>query len=205
MRRSSEETREHVLQVTRDLFYWDGIRATGVDKIARTADVAPTTLYRLFASKDDLVAAYLEREARQYRAWFAAAIADESAGARGQILGLFDALTEQVDSAECRGCPFQMSLAELADPSLPGRQHAVAVKVWTRDQLRALTEKLAASSVSPDAPALADQLLVIMEGVYAAAQSINDVAGLARNARALVGKITDPGRGRQDSEPAPRR
>jgi len=194
MRRSSQETREHVLQVTRDMFYWDGIRATGIDKIARTAEVAPTTLYRLFANKDDLIAAYLEREARQYREWFTAAIADESTGARGQVLSLFDALIEQVQSDDCRGCPFQMGLAELADPSLPGRQHAVAVKVWTRDQLRLLTGKLTDSSSAAEASALADQLLLIMEGVYAAAQSINDAEGPARHAKALVEEITDPKR-----------
>ena len=54
------ETREHVLAVAHELFYWHGIRATGVDAIAAEAEVAPTTLYRLFASKDDLIAAYID-------------------------------------------------------------------------------------------------------------------------------------------------
>lgn len=62
MPRSAADTREHVLEVARELFYWHGIRATGVDRIATEADVSPTTLYRLFTSKDDLVAAYVERE-----------------------------------------------------------------------------------------------------------------------------------------------
>ena len=61
MARSSAQTREHVLAVANDLFYWHGIRATGVDRVAAEAGVAPTTLYRLFASKDDLIAAYIER------------------------------------------------------------------------------------------------------------------------------------------------
>ena len=50
-RRSAAETREHVLGVAQKLFYWHGIRATGIDKVAAEAGVAPTTLYRLFASK----------------------------------------------------------------------------------------------------------------------------------------------------------
>src|SRR5262249_13187873 len=51
-RRSSAEMREHVLDVTHPLFYWEGIRAVGVDRIADEAGIAPTTLYRLFESKD---------------------------------------------------------------------------------------------------------------------------------------------------------
>ena len=51
------------------LFYWKGIRSTGVDKVASEACVAPTTLYRLFGSKDELVAAYVTHNAEPYKAW----------------------------------------------------------------------------------------------------------------------------------------
>ena len=68
--RSAATTRTHVLDVAHELFYWQGIKATGVDAIAKAAEVAPTTLYRLFDSKDDLVGAYVERAAAEYREWF---------------------------------------------------------------------------------------------------------------------------------------
>src|SRR3954469_23288733 len=125
MRRSAEQTREHVLGVARELFYWRGIRATGVDAVAAAAGVAPTTLYRLFASKDELVAAYLEREAAGFRAWFDAATAEPAGAPRARVLALLDALAEQVRPEVCRGCPFQVGLAELPDPALPGHEHAV--------------------------------------------------------------------------------
>ena len=86
-RRSSAETREHVLAVAHELFYWQGIRATGVDKVAAEAEVAPTTLYRLFASKDDLVAAYVERADRGYRDWLTAATAAEVGSPRERLAG----------------------------------------------------------------------------------------------------------------------
>jgi AcrR family transcriptional regulator len=69
---------EHVLQVAHDLFCWNGIRATGIDKVSGKAAVVPTTLYRLFGSKDDLVAAYVERADQLTREWITAAI--ESGG-----------------------------------------------------------------------------------------------------------------------------
>jgi AcrR family transcriptional regulator len=84
-----------VLEVAHELFYWHGIRATGVDRVAAEAAVAPTTLYRLFASKDDLVAAYVARAHRIYRLWFDEAAGDGGATARGRILAVFDALAAE--------------------------------------------------------------------------------------------------------------
>src|SRR3954469_8246621 len=177
MRRSAEQTREHVLGVARELFYWRGIRATGVDAVAAGAGVAPTTLYRLFASKDELVAAYLEREAAGYRAWFTAAAAGPADDPSARVLALFDALAEQVRPENCRGCPFQLGLAELPDAGAPGRAHAVAAKEWTRDQLRALAGN-----------DLGDELVLVLEGVYASVASLG-TAGPAARARALVERL----------------
>src|SRR5918998_5244139 len=131
-RRTSAETREHVLRVARELFYWEGIHATGVDRVASEAGVAPTTLYRLFASKDDLVAAYVEREDRLFREWFEEAVEAGGPGPRGSILAIFDALGEQVRPERCRGCPFQMALAEFPDASAQAHRNAVANKAWVR-------------------------------------------------------------------------
>jgi AcrR family transcriptional regulator len=175
MSRSSADTREHVLGVAHELFYWHGIRATGVDRVAAEARVAPTTLYRLFASKDDLVAAYIERADRLYREWFDAAAAAGGPDPRGQILAVFDALAEQVQPQHCRGCPFLMALAEFPDPEHPAHRAAVAMKTWVRDRLG----QLAGSEL------LADQLSLVMEGVYASAQALS-AAGPARHARTVV-------------------
>jgi AcrR family transcriptional regulator len=176
-RRSSAETREHVLQVAHDLFYWQGIRAVGVDRIAAEAGVAPTTLYRLWASKDDLVAAYVERADREYRGWFDGALGHGSP--REQILSLFDALVVQTQPDRCRGCPFQMALTEFPDPEIAVHRHAAANKAWVRARLGELTAGF------PGHEALADQLAILMEGVYASAQALG-AEGPARSARALA-------------------
>src|SRR5258708_7411176 len=96
VRRTALETREHLLEVARELFYWHGIRATGVDKIAESAQVAPTTLYRQFASKDELVAAYVSRADRLYQGWFESAISSGDSSPHGRITALFDALYEEL-------------------------------------------------------------------------------------------------------------
>lgn len=189
MGRRSDETRAVVLDVARELFYWHGIHATGVDRIAREAGIAPTTLYRLFASKDELVAAYVQREAEGYIAWFTAAV-DSCSDSADRILALFEALSRQV-ALECRGCPFQMALAETPDSRRAGHTEAVAIKEWTRAQFGYLVDQLPTSGAVTDRSELADQLMLILEGVYAIKQSRPDAATV-RSATALVRRLITP-------------
>lgn len=179
MRRTAKETREHVLAVAHDLFYWHSIKGTGVDTIAAQAGVAPTTLYRLFASKDDLVAAYVERASGLYKQWFLDATAEGEPADR--IRSLFDALIEQVQPEHCRGCPFLMAMAELPDASAKAHALAVETKAWVREKIGELTAQL--PTAEPEA--LADQIVLVMEGVYASVQALG-VDGPARQARGLV-------------------
>ncbi len=84
--------------------------------------------------------------------------------------------------------PLPDELAELPDSNTPAHQHAVATKTWVRDKLGELTARLDTT----DPAALADQLWVLMEGTYAAAQS-READGPARHVRALVETLL-PGR-----------
>lgn len=187
-RRTSAETREHVLAVAHELFYWQGVRAVGVDKVAAEAGVAPTTLYRLFASKDELIAAYVERADHAYREWFTEATRADGRSARDRILALFDALIAQIQPATCRGCPFLMTLAEYPDADVAGHRQAVATKRWVHARLRELTRELP----RVDDPALlADHLTLIMEGAYASVQALG-IDGPARQARVLAEAILPP-------------
>ena len=52
--------RDKVFEVAADLFYRQGVRAVGVDTIVKQAGVAKISLYRSFASKDELIVAYLQ-------------------------------------------------------------------------------------------------------------------------------------------------
>ncbi|WP_433162776.1 TetR/AcrR family transcriptional regulator [Kribbella sp. CA-247076] len=180
-RRSSEETREHVLTVAHDLFYWQGIRAIGVDRIATEAGIAPTTLYRLFASKDDLIAAYVARAYDAYREWFRTAVDRGGDDPRRRVLALFDEQNVMLQPDVCRGCPFLMVLTEFPDPELSSHQQAIRLKEWVHDQFVVLASELEAG----DPDRLATQLTLIFEGAYASVQALG-VEGPAGHARALV-------------------
>src|ERR1700684_2801404 len=56
------DTAERVLATSSRLFYAHGVRAVGVEWIVAESGVAKTSLYRHFRTKDDLIAAFLERE-----------------------------------------------------------------------------------------------------------------------------------------------
>ncbi len=184
MARTAAETRSQVLGVAEDLFYGQGIRATGVDRVAAEAGVAPTTLYRLFPSKDDLVGAYVERMHHGFQETVAAAVAAAGPDPRDQILAIFDTVYGEVGSEQYRGCALQITLAEFPDAGLPAHRNAVAAKTWLRGTFRELTGRLGVES--PDE--LADDLLLIHEGLHATAQSLGP-AGPAGRARHLVAAL----------------
>src|SRR5256885_2049647 len=52
-------TRERLLDAANQLFYEEGVRTVGVDRVVERAGVAKATLYTLFGNKDGLVRAYL--------------------------------------------------------------------------------------------------------------------------------------------------
>lgn len=191
MRRAGTDTREHVLRVAHELFYWNGIRATGVDRVASEAGVAPTTLYRLFSSKDDLIAAYIERSKGLYQSWFDASARSGGDDPRDRILAIFDAIAEQVGPEQCRGCPFLMALAEFPDADHPAHRTSVEQKRWLRARFGDLVREYAGTAPVADPNQLADYLALTMEGVYASVQALGD-NGPARSARALAECLLGP-------------
>src|SRR5438270_10596492 len=134
-----------VLAAADRLFYQQGIRAVGVDAIAAEAGVSKRTLYNYYATKDDLIAAYLVARFKH--------IAPSDAPAREQILGYFDYLERTFASPSFRGCPYVNAVAELSDPKHPAAGIALQFKEQRRDWIRALLERLHAKS----ADALATQ------------------------------------------------
>lgn len=177
-RRPAAETREHVLAVARDLFYLNGIRHTGVDRVVAAAGIGPTTLYRLFGTKDELITAYVDREAAAYLTWMTELLAGQKPG--DGVSSFMRGVADQVAGSRCRGCPFQLALAEIPDRSHPAHQAAVALKLQVHDILRGL----AAQAGAPDPEATGDDLMLLAEGSYAAARSLDSAAISARAVRA---------------------
>lgn len=101
--------RERILRAAHDLFYRDGVRATGVDRVIAEAGVAKVTFYRQFASKDDLILAFLDDRHERWMAWFTSSL--ERYG--GTLAAIVPAVAEWFSNSGYRGCAFLNSVAEL--------------------------------------------------------------------------------------------
>jgi AcrR family transcriptional regulator len=166
----AKTARERVLAVAEDLFYREGVRAVGIDTIIARSGVAKMSLYRNFASKDDLIVAYLEERSRRFFAWWDRAVGAEDAEPRARLRGLIKATVEKVRLPEYRGCPFLNTSAEFPDAAHPARAVIAAHKREVRKRLLSLCRRLDARR--PER--LTTQLIVLMDGVYASPGSFAD-------------------------------
>jgi AcrR family transcriptional regulator len=157
--RRAEETRRHVLDVAGRLFYTEGLHAVGIDRIAAEAQVTTTTLYRLFGSKDGLIAAYLQHADQD---WFAKL---ETAISEGGLVHFFEVLDEEARQTANRGCVFRMAMTEYPDGRCDVHCLALENKTRTRARFREVLE--AGGYANPDAKA--DQLMLILDGIEASA------------------------------------
>ncbi|WP_394700542.1 TetR/AcrR family transcriptional regulator [Thiomicrorhabdus sp.] len=77
--------RERILLTAHDLFYREGIRATGIDRLIREAGVTKVTFYRHFPSKNDLILAFLHYRHQRWMDWFASGAENSRKSPRGNF------------------------------------------------------------------------------------------------------------------------
>ncbi|XHS79967.1 TetR/AcrR family transcriptional regulator [Burkholderiaceae bacterium UC74_6] len=118
MQTSELSARERILSAALDLFYRDGIRATGVDRLIAESGVAKLTFYRHFPSKEALVLAFLEQRHERWMAWFSEALERLGSKKPRDLRALADVLAEWFEREEFRGCAFINTTVEVAQ-SLP--------------------------------------------------------------------------------------
>lgn len=110
--------RERIMRTAHDLFYREGIRATGIDRLIAESSVSKVTFYRNFPSKNDLIGEYLEYRHALWMAWFVDALTRYQLPRRQPIEALVPALEEWFKSGDYRGCAFINTVVEF-DGALP--------------------------------------------------------------------------------------
>ena len=175
---------EKVLRSASDLFYRNGIAATGVDTIVEHAGVSKRTLYNNFGSKDELVAAYLRDRDERWRASLEE-ITNRYVDPKEQLLATFEAYGEWLVGDDYRGCAFINAASEIADPDHPARAVALSHKKGVQEHLASL----AAQAGLQEPETLAEELLLLLEGaaVTASMRKSHEPLDTARSAaRSLV-------------------
>ncbi|WP_216919106.1 TetR/AcrR family transcriptional regulator [Synechococcus sp. CCAP 1479/9] len=161
----SSAKRDALLDTAEGLFARHGYRAVGIDTVLAAAGVAKMTLYKHFRSKEELIAAVLERRGNAIAAGLAQRIATAPEDPGTRLLAVFDWLEQAVRSPQFHGCLFIKAASEYpAAEDLP-RQAAEAFKQACRDRLEGLCRDLAVA----DPEGLARQLQLLFEGALVVA------------------------------------
>jgi AcrR family transcriptional regulator len=163
-RRQPAETgasaRERILDASYELFSQRGIRAVGVNEVIERAGVATATLYRHFASKDELVLAFLAlREQRWTKDIVEAGAMRRGSNPEERLLAIFDVLDEWFHRDDFEAGSFMKVLLEL------GPEHpAGGASVWHLEQIRSIVRRLAEEAGLHDTDSFARSWHILMEG-----------------------------------------
>jgi AcrR family transcriptional regulator len=176
---------KRIFEAARTLFYERGVRAVGVEEIVTQAGVTKPSLYRNFDSKDDLVIACLEAELAEAEARFAACLAAAGPDPRDQLRAVIAYKAADMQLPGFRGCAMSNTAVEFPEPGIGGR----AVIERAKADFRARLVGLARAMDAREPEALADGLMLLIEGAYATCHvfgSQGPAQTLVRTADALI-------------------
>jgi AcrR family transcriptional regulator len=150
--------RDRLLRTASALFYTEGVRAVGVDRVVTEAAVTRATFYRHFPGKEDLVVAYLRGVHDAIRGYLG--------GAEG--VALLHRLTAGTGEELCRpgfrGCPFINAAAEYPDPAHPVHRTVVEHRDW----LVAIARDAFAAAGHPAPASAATRFALLRDGAMVA-------------------------------------
>lgn len=180
--------RDRILATAHDLFYRDGIRATGIDRLIAESGVTKVTFYRHFPSKNELVRAFLDLRHGRWMAWFVDALgrrgADRPAADGSSLLLLADVLQEWTEMPVFRGCAFINTVVEIAD-ALP---EVVGVSRVHKEEMTEVILQLLPAGRQREA--LAQGAALAFDGAIVRAQMAANAAERRAAAEALRGVLS---------------
>ena len=181
----AEGVRERILTVAYELFARRGVRGVGVNELISRSGVAEASFYRHFASKDELVLAFLERRDQQ---WTVDAIISE-ARRKGddpeeQLLAIFDVFAEWFARDDFEACSFINILLEMG-PEHPLGQASIDYLAKIRGHVQQLAEEAGLH----DTENFSRSWHILMKGSIVSAVE-GDLAAAGR-ARQLAGWLID--------------
>jgi AcrR family transcriptional regulator len=166
----SVNARERIVRTALKLFYRNGLRATGIDKIIAESGVAKMSFYRYFPSKDDLIAEFLRRRHHNWMAWFTEAVNKRLRKTGSGLEVIADVLGEWFDDPEFRGCAFINTISETpeyeAEQNQIVRDHKAQLELFIRE---------IASQLQLRAPRrVASNAMIIIDGAIVRSQMTRD-------------------------------
>ncbi|MCM3337823.1 TetR/AcrR family transcriptional regulator [Paenibacillus sp. MER TA 81-3] len=163
--KKKETAKERILRAATDLFYREGVRAVGIDRIIEESGVAKASFYRNFATKDDLVVAYLEQFYHLFMKPFVEAEERYPEAPVEQLHYLVECLGARMEKPGYRGCPFLNAAVEFPDISHPSHEPVVMYHREMRHNLLLIAER--AGAREPET--LSAQFMMLFNGALMSA------------------------------------
>jgi AcrR family transcriptional regulator len=156
-------TRQNLIDAAAKRFYRDGFRNAAIDQILADVGISKTAFYKHFESKEDLMLAVLDDKDQWLRQTFADMV-QQRGGESGEskLMALFDVVDIITAGDDFAGCIFVNAAMEFPLPHDPAHQAAARSK----QSMEALIERIAIEAGALQPRALAQELCLIMEGVY---------------------------------------
>ena len=176
--------RARILDAAYELFSRNGIQAVSIDAVISRSGVARQTLYRHFASKQDLVLAFLERREQVWtRRWLEEEVRRRASDPGARLLVIFDVFDEWFRRSDFEGCSFINVMLEHPDPADPVHRASVSYLAG----IRGFLEELVREAGIADAQDFARQWHILMKGsIVAAGEGDRDAARRAKQIGALL-------------------
>lgn len=177
--------RERILSVAYELFSRRGVRDVGVNELINRSGVAKASFYRHFASKDELVLAFLERRDQQ---WTVEAIVGEARRRADtpeqQLLSIFDVFADWFVRDDFEACSFINILLEM------GASHPLGqASIDYLAKIRGHVQQLAEEAGLRDTENFSRSWHILMKGSIVSATE-GDLAAASR-ARQLAGWLIE--------------
>lgn len=182
------DARLRIVETAERLFYAEGVRTVGIDRIIAESEVAKMTLYNHFSSKDDLILAVMQYREQKFDGMFEKWMERHISKGLDRLEAFFAALKDWFQSPGFRGCMFINALVELADSKHPASKFSAAHKERFHELLRQIVEGTAGAKA---AESLSPAIALLVEGaiVTAVMEQSSKPAEVARDAAlALVAK-----------------
>lgn len=170
--------RQRILAAADRLFYSEGLRATGIDRIIAESGVAKMSFYRHFPAKRDLIVAFLENRREEWIDWFRSEVDGRLAKRGAGLEVIADALDTWFAQDDFRGCTFVNTVAEGAHSEMP---IAGVVADHTQDLETYIDELARRLNLSRPAQVV-EAVMVVLEGLVVRVQ--------------MTGRFGDPTAGR---------
>lgn len=163
--------KHRILTTANNLFYSEGIRAVGVDRLITESSVTKATFYKHFGAKETLVVSYIQKRHESVRAELTAATA-ESPTAVAAMQVIVDRIVKQARSQNFRGCAFINTATEFPDTHSAVREVVSAHRDWYTAFIADLFRQLG----HPMPGDAADEFVLLRDGTMSGGYASDPIA-----------------------------